>query len=180
MLGRPRQSRARGLGRAILDTIPIVKFGEKEPPKPTDVELASTSDARDAENMGTQPAPPADQSPTLAATATGTDAPAESTMRADGTLRGINEVLPESQQEGIAPAQPLAAAAVPSTNGTVHNENLGCSICTEDFEKGQDLRVLPCDHKFHPECVDPWLLNVSGTCPLWSVSPKINIQSIIY
>ena len=38
---------------------------------------------------------------------------------------------------------------------------------TEDFVKGQDIRVLPCDDKFHPECVDPWFLNVSGTCPLW-------------
>jgi hypothetical protein len=27
--------------------------------------------------------------------------------------------------------------------------------------------VLPCQHKYHPNCIDPWLLNVSGTCPLW-------------
>ena len=44
---------------------------------------------------------------------------------------------------------------------------LACSVCTDDFTKGQDVRVLPCNHKFHPECIDPWLLNVSGTCPLW-------------
>ena len=41
-----------------------------------------------------------------------------------------------------------------------------CIICTEDFEKGEDIRVLPCNHTFHPACVDPWLLGVSGTCPL--------------
>jgi hypothetical protein len=27
--------------------------------------------------------------------------------------------------------------------------------------------VLPCDHKFHPPSIDPWLIGVSGTCPLW-------------
>jgi hypothetical protein len=26
---------------------------------------------------------------------------------------------------------------------------------------------LPCKHQFHPACIDPWLINVSGTCPLW-------------
>ncbi len=47
------------------------------------------------------------------------------------------------------------------------DENLGCSICTDDFLVGEDVRVLPCSHKFHPACIDPWLINVSGTCPLW-------------
>ncbi|OQE91940.1 hypothetical protein PENNAL_c0008G08163 [Penicillium nalgiovense] len=44
--------------------------------------------------------------------------------------------------------------------------NFSCPICTDDFIKGQDLRVLPCNHQFHMECIDPWLMNVSGTCPL--------------
>jgi len=62
-----------------------------------------------------------------------------------------------------------------STN-EIHNEDISqpdtlvCSICTEDFTKGEDVRVLPCNHKFHPACVDPWLLNVSGTCPLCRVN----------
>jgi hypothetical protein len=42
-MGRSRQSRAKGIGRAILDGIPIVKFGEKKETKPADVELGSTS-----------------------------------------------------------------------------------------------------------------------------------------
>ncbi|BFZ61382.1 hypothetical protein YB2330_002447 [Saitoella coloradoensis] len=41
-----------------------------------------------------------------------------------------------------------------------------CAICMEEFENGEELRVLPCEHQFHPACVDPWLLNVSSLCPL--------------
>ncbi|KAI5285054.1 hypothetical protein KEM52_002613 [Ascosphaera acerosa] len=47
--------------------------------------------------------------------------------------------------------------------------SLACPICTEDFQKGETLRVLPCNHRFHADCVDPWLVNVSGTCPLCRV-----------
>jgi hypothetical protein len=164
VLGRPRQSRARGLGRAILDTIPIVKFGEKEPAKPTDVELGSTAEARDVNGVNS------DREAQTTQTAAGTEAtdvtpktPVGVTETSQDTPRNLNE----EHEEGIAPAQPLATGAAAATDNPTNDESLGCSICTEDFEKGQDLRVLPCDHKFHPECVDPWLLNVSGTCPLW-------------
>jgi hypothetical protein len=161
VLGRPRQSRARGLGRAILDTIPIVKFGEREQPsKPTDVELGSTSSARDAsDNANTN-------SPNPDAVAQTTQPGTEPTSAAPGPEAPQDIVADADEQSGIAPAQPLAAI-VAAQESAGDDDHLGCSICTEDFEKGQDIRVLPCDHKFHPECVDPWLLNVSGTCPLW-------------
>jgi hypothetical protein len=152
VLGRPRQSRARGLGRAILDTLPIVKFGQPEPPKPTDVELGSTSEARDVNattaETETQETQAGTETRDVPVTKTPTDATAEQ---------------PASMESGISAAQ-AGAAALPTDSSA---EGLGCSICTEDFEQGQDIRVLPCNHKFHPDCVDPWLLNVSGTCPLW-------------
>lgn len=44
---------------------------------------------------------------------------------------------------------------------------LGCSICVDGFTEGESTRVLPCGHDFHPACIDPWLLNIPGTCPLW-------------
>jgi hypothetical protein len=158
VLGRPRQSRARGLGRAILDTIPIVKFGEKEPEKPTDVELASTAESSRGPDMpGTQTDHAANSAHDVSTT----------TESAETTREAPVAPMEEEHEEGIAPAQPVMAAAANGRDTSSHDENLGCSICTEDFEKGQDLRVLPCDHKFHPDCVDPWLLNVSGTCPLW-------------
>jgi hypothetical protein len=134
-MGRPRQSRAKGIGRAILDGIPIVKFGEKKETKPTDVELGSTS----------------------------TDAGA--TRDANPDTQGGH--APVANLDGTTAEDGIAAAGATASGDDLDSQ--GCSICTEDFELGQDQRVLPCDHRFHPECIDPWLLNVSGTCPLCRV-----------
>ena len=41
-----------------------------------------------------------------------------------------------------------------------------CAICVEDFQDGDSLRVLPCEHYFHRQCVDEWLINHSAVCPL--------------
>ncbi|XP_062307574.1 RING finger protein 215 isoform X1 [Osmerus eperlanus] len=40
-----------------------------------------------------------------------------------------------------------------------------CAVCLEPFNNNQCLRVLPCLHEFHRDCVDPWLL-LQHTCPL--------------
>ena len=41
-----------------------------------------------------------------------------------------------------------------------------CAICMEDFDEGDTARVLPCNHYFHPKCIDPWLTGHSSLCPL--------------
>jgi len=39
-----------------------------------------------------------------------------------------------------------------------------CSICIDEFRQEQELRKLPCQHRFHKNCVDEWL-KISSTCP---------------
>jgi hypothetical protein len=140
VLGRPRQSRARGLARAMLETLPIVKFGEREDeePKPPDVELARGAATQ---TEGGEAAGDANAAKRVTTLSDNTDTVTVAESSTDQTATAT-----ESKKE------PDAAP--------------GCSICTDDFERGQDVRVLPCDHTFHPACIDPWLLNVSGTCPL--------------
>uniref|UniRef100_A0A7C9E505 RING-type E3 ubiquitin transferase n=1 Tax=Opuntia streptacantha TaxID=393608 RepID=A0A7C9E505_OPUST len=42
----------------------------------------------------------------------------------------------------------------------------GCSVCLNDFQEREMLRLLPrCNHVFHLDCIDVWLLN-NASCPL--------------
>jgi hypothetical protein len=41
-----------------------------------------------------------------------------------------------------------------------------CSICLDDFEKDEQLCVLPCGHLHHTECILPWLTTRNANCPL--------------
>jgi hypothetical protein len=142
--GQPRQSRAKGLARAVLETIPIVKFGDKKPPKPDpDLEMeTATTDDRDVTAQRSLPLHGERMS-----------------MQAAGGTSLDN--ISRSERASVSPEE--------------SEKQLGCSICTEDFQVGEDVRVLPCDHQYHPNCIDPWLINVSGTCPLWYVAiiPRI-------
>lgn len=44
-------------------------------------------------------------------------------------------------------------------------ETDNCAVCLEPFNHNQCLRVLPCHHEYHRDCVDPWLI-LQHTCPL--------------
>mmetsp|Transcript_33251 Transcript_33251/g.63838 ORF Transcript_33251/g.63838 Transcript_33251/m.63838 type:complete len:205 (+) Transcript_33251:111-725(+) len=41
-----------------------------------------------------------------------------------------------------------------------------CVVCLNDYCQGDVLRVLPCKHRFHVECIDRWLVSHSCACPL--------------
>ncbi|KAL2490485.1 E3 ubiquitin-protein ligase ATL6 [Abeliophyllum distichum] len=44
--------------------------------------------------------------------------------------------------------------------------SLECAVCLNEFEDNETLRLLPkCDHVFHPECIDAWLVS-HVTCPV--------------
>jgi hypothetical protein len=144
--GRPRQSRARGLAKAMLDTLPIIKVGERQDhPKPTDVEMVAHG--------------PIELLPAASASSQSPGQAPRSKDNAGTVMEGKRPSV--DVVGGVATAAASAQQRAPLTLDTQ-----GCSICTDEFEIGQDQRVLPCDHRFHPACIDPWLLNVSGTCPL--------------
>ena len=44
--------------------------------------------------------------------------------------------------------------------------SLASHNCPQDYEGGDKMRVLPCQHRFHSECVDQWLSNRHPVCPV--------------
>jgi hypothetical protein len=40
-----------------------------------------------------------------------------------------------------------------------------CSLCLDNFKKGEDILTLPCEHFFHENCLTPWLIK-SNLCPM--------------
>ncbi|CAI7784170.1 unnamed protein product [Closterium sp. NIES-54] len=40
-----------------------------------------------------------------------------------------------------------------------------CSVCREKWEIGDKLREMPCSHRFHVDCLQPWL-DEHNSCPL--------------
>jgi len=165
--GESPQSRARGLTRAILDTFPIVKFGMSEEREKNDAE-------RDVELSRWEVV----------------DKPQDHELK-DVALADVKH---EQERDEFTGEQDIALPDRPSTSASgsatpttvlvhprIQSSNskdpeispaaIGretCPICIVDFQEGDDLRVLPCDgkHRFHQECVDQWLLELSSSCPI--------------
>ncbi|ETV85189.1 hypothetical protein H257_03014 [Aphanomyces astaci] len=51
----------------------------------------------------------------------------------------------------------------PASTADVSDEM--CPICLVDYTPGQELRQLPCNHRYHPPCIDEWLQK-NQTCPM--------------
>ena len=89
-------------------------------------------------------------------------ASATTTATATATATTSEEVVTESSCE--SPSRPCARGiAKPLFTTTM---STSCSICIEDFQEGEKVRLLPrCGHAFHTECILPWLTERQGCCP---------------
>eukprot|EP01084_Bolivina_argentea_P046876 86345_1 len=62
-----------------------------------------------------------------------------------------------------------------ANNNNNNNNRLNCAICLAQFENGEELRVLPCQHSFHTECIDQWLRG-HRTCPMCRIDVTVQRQ----
>ena len=89
-----------------------------------------------------------------------------------GALAANSGLLTQDQVAAIAEEKFDAKKENEETDATTNideeqsSSGCCCSICLEEFEDQELIRTLPCQHKYHGECVVPWLTERSGTCPL--------------
>lgn len=41
-----------------------------------------------------------------------------------------------------------------------------CSVCQENFNNDEIVKILPCNHYFHKDCIEQWLSNYHHKCPI--------------
>lgn len=61
--------------------------------------------------------------------------------------------------DGAAPGADEAAGAYFS----IIEAGTACTVCHDEFAGGDEVVELPCQHGFHPDCILPWLREVSKT-----------------
>ncbi|KAI0501788.1 hypothetical protein KFK09_016733 [Dendrobium nobile] len=63
---------------------------------------------------------------------------------------------------GTPPAKKEAVNGMPIVKIV---EKINCPVCLDEFEIGTEARETPCKHKFHNECILPWL-ELHSSCPV--------------
>lgn len=80
---------------------------------------------------------------------------------------GGNDAWPPPAGRGASLATLNATTAIIVHEGEGGGRDAGtnqCMVCLETFEQGEELRILPCIHRFHKVCIDRWLMQRSE-CP---------------
>ncbi|KAI9442778.1 hypothetical protein BJY52DRAFT_1194756 [Lactarius psammicola] len=168
------------LTRAILDTFPLIKFGARRAEAETQMEVKD----QDLEAYGNRPTLEMRdiQNEAPATSSAGLEnahaATVEDVDTADDAARPHSRVHDDDPELADVPVPPARPRAGPSDSAPRAvsaadplPESIGretCPICIVDFDDGDDVRVLPCEgkHVFHQACVDPWLLELSSSCPI--------------
>ncbi|KAM9789138.1 E3 ubiquitin-protein ligase RNF126-B-like [Neosynchiropus ocellatus] len=87
-------------------------------------------------------------------------------MNSDGLGAVISELLNLIGNVGPPPADRDRIDTIPTV--TITEEHMGgleCPVCKEDYNIGENVRQLPCNHLFHNDCIVRWL-EQHDSCPV--------------
>ncbi|GLT27655.1 hypothetical protein SLA2020_026370 [Shorea laevis] len=82
----------------------------------------------------------------------------EGTSSLESLLRGM------PGKSGQPPASKAAIEAMPRVE-IGGGEEGECVVCLEEWGAGEVVKEMPCNHRFHGECIEKWL-GIHGSCPV--------------
>jgi len=81
---------------------------------------------------------------------------------AEGCSERLIHAIPQMVW-GQNPFPSTATSSILKSRATSHQEDT-CAICFEHFSPGDEVKLLPCSHRYHSTCVATWL-EQHDSCP---------------
>ncbi|GMH07067.1 hypothetical protein Nepgr_008907 [Nepenthes gracilis] len=69
---------------------------------------------------------------------------------------------------GTPPASKKAVEGLPDmtiTEELANSKSAKCAVCMNEFVLGLEVKLMPCDHIYHSDCILPWL-ELHNSCPV--------------
>ncbi|KAI8802443.1 hypothetical protein BJ742DRAFT_833088 [Cladochytrium replicatum] len=84
--------------------------------------------------------------------------------------RDFDAILTRLMEQGSSGPQRASEekiSALPRVNveASMIAKQVDCTVCQEDFVPEEEVTRLPCEHYFHPPCIEQWL-KINGSCPV--------------
>jgi hypothetical protein len=81
-------------------------------------------------------------------------------------VENLGDRKPVNHRPSVARPAPLNYKSRYYSSRQVRATGTNCAICLDLLKDKDTVRGLPCNHCYHPKCIDPWLTDRRGSCPL--------------
>lgn len=153
-----------GTGSRKLTAEEVLALPEISAPRPSDVDIESgETDELAVTYHGNAGSPNDETNPDSINDSKEPPSAAEPVTASTGSDEGDASSTNESPSESLSEPSTRTTATTRIFTTTM---STSCSICIDDFEEGEKIRLLPrCGHAFHTDCILPWLTERQGYCP---------------
>jgi len=86
----------------------------------------------------------------------------------DVVPQGLSQTQINRLPTHIYNAEKQKATTASCASGGEREDHKQCHVCLTEYDEGEQLRILPCFHRFHSACIDEWI-KTNPTCPLCRV-----------
>ncbi|XP_033752078.1 E3 ubiquitin-protein ligase RNF6-like [Pecten maximus] len=87
-------------------------------------------------------------------------------------LLNLAEMLGDVKNKGLTEAQSSRLPVRTYQANGDKQDSEDCLICMCEYDQGDRLKMLPCFHEFHSQCIDKWIMG-NASCPVCRVEVKL-------
>lgn len=88
----------------------------------------------------------------------------------------LSAQLDQEEEEGHDPYVQFTGADLGMGEVCTSTTQHDCCVCLETMRPGEKVRILPCRHVFHHECIDGWFEKRKYNCPMCKMELRKHLE----